>query len=99
MPFLRLNIPPICFLTVLLLLGGCDLFSSEDTVIRASGSVVLASTGEPITGLSVALISDAGGIGGRRTVATTQTSQDGRFSLRYNTEGKNFGFDIRATIE
>ncbi len=94
MPFLRLNIRPICFLTVLLLLGGCDLFTDEDTVIRASGTVVLASTSEPISGLSVALDSDAGGPGGHRRVVTTRTDAAGHFSLRYDTDGKNFVFTV-----
>ena len=84
MHLFRLSALPLGLLVLLLSLGGCDLFSEEDTVIRASGTVILAETGEPLSGLSVALDSDAGGPGARRVETTVRTDVNGTFSLIYD---------------
>lgn len=78
----------------LLLLGGCDLLGEDNTAIEASGLVVLAETKEPIAGLNVVLIEDASGFGGSRVLTTTQTDNDGRFTLLYENGIERFGYDV-----
>ena len=67
---------------LLVFASGCSLFGSEDTLIVATGRVVLAETGEPIAGLSVSL--DRAGRTLQFIAATTQTRTDGTFRIEYD---------------
>jgi hypothetical protein len=89
----------LSLLAGLVLLGGCDLFSEEDTTIRATGTVVLTESGEFIEGLNVILIEDASGIGGYKTVKTTTTDASGRFALNYDDVVEQWGYNIRINAE
>ncbi len=73
---------PILALAAVLTIAGCDLFGSEDTLIVATGRVVLAETSAPVPGVSVSL--DTGGRILRFVVATTRTGADGRFRIEYD---------------
>lgn len=78
----------------LLQLGGCGLFSEEDRTITATGQVILAETGAPLPGLSVAL-KDGGGLAAPPIrVLTGQTGSDGRFALRYEGASEHSGYDV-----
>lgn len=91
MQILRPNVLSASLAAALFFLGGCDLFSEEDTTIEASGTVVLESTGEPIEGLSVAL-DEIVGIS-HVYVETVRTNAEGKFSLVYEAT-ESFGYNI-----
>ena len=80
-------------LVLLSLLAGCSLFGEEDRAITATGQVVLAETGEPISGLSIALKHGGGLATPPILVQTVQTEPGGRFSLRYE-GGSRWGYDV-----
>lgn len=69
---------------LLLLLGGCDFSEDEPNApLFASGTVVLAETGEPIEGLGVVLRA-TGGFGSSVFIrARTTTGAGGSFELAY----------------
>ena len=74
----------VAILTLSLLSGGCDLLAPEpDGTIVVTGTVVLAETGEPIEGLSVAL-KDSGSFGLYFVRATALTQADGTFYLTHD---------------
>jgi hypothetical protein len=75
----------------LLLLGGCDLFGEGDMTIRASGTVVLAGSGQPLGGISIAL-DEIQGIS-HSYAETVQTDSEGRFALRYDALN-GFSYDL-----
>lgn len=93
---MRLRSAPIA-LFLALLLSGCDLFGEEDTTIRASGTVVLAETGEPLEGISVVL-NESGGLYDHTKVLTVESNSEGRFTLRYDAVD-SFGYDIRINAD
>ena len=71
----------------LLALAGCDPYDStrNPDPISASGTVVLAETGEPIVGLGVSITRITSGI--QSLAASTQTDANGRFMLSYDPPG------------
>ena len=79
---MKLALPLLVFT---FMLGGCDLFGTEepDLVIEARGTVILASTGEPISGLNAVIISIPSPIGAVNVLASDQTDTEGRFAVRY----------------
>jgi len=79
-------------LAVSLLLGGCDLFTEEDTTIRVSGTVVLEETSEPVEGLSVVL-DESAGLYDHVKVARVQTDSEGRFALQYEAV-ESYGYTL-----
>ena len=79
-----MKVSPIAIFLTLLLLTGCELFESEsDTTVIATGTVVLAETGEPIEGLGV-VFRATGGFGSSAIIrARTTTAEDGSFELTF----------------
>ncbi len=63
---------------------GCSLFGSEDTLIVATGHVVLVETGEAVAGLGISLDRAGNGYGSYPIVATTSTGSDGAFRIEYD---------------
>ena len=91
MPLSRSSLFSAVLAAALLLLGGCDLFTDNDTTIRASGTVVLAETGAPLEGITVAL-DEIVGIS-HVYVETVETDAEGRFALSYDAK-ESFGYNI-----
>ena len=74
----------VSLLALLVSASGCSLLESEDTLIVATGRVVLAETGEPAAGLSVSLNRAGGSYGSYPIVATVRTASSGTFRLEYD---------------
>lgn len=68
-------------LAVLLAVGGCDLFGSNDLLY--SGVVTERGTGLPIENIHVSF-QRVGSVGNTSIVTETLTDSAGRFSLRYS---------------
>lgn len=80
-----MKLSPIALFLVLLPLTACELFESEpDTTVVATGTVVLAETGEPLGGLGV-VFRATGGFGSSAIIrARTTTAEDGSFELIFD---------------
>ena len=83
----------------LLALAGCDPYDStrNPDPVTASGTVVLAETGEPIVGLGVAINEVVSGVAS--PVSSTRTDEEGQFSLSYDPPGApgaaiSAGYDV-----
>lgn len=71
----------LSFLLLAAVLGSaCDLLDRGPTVVDLSGTVVNASTEQPLAGLSLSL--RTGGWAGGSAAATARTDASGRFRLR-----------------
>jgi len=64
-------------LLLLVVFASLPMFSQQASGYRIAGTVVSASTGEPVWGATVAALAEEGG----RTVAAVASGNDGRFAL------------------
>ncbi len=52
---MRPHLPALALLFLFFTLSGCELFEEDDREVVMAGRVVLAETGEPISGLGISL--------------------------------------------